>query len=59
MQVKDVQDVRSKLMEALGLETTQGFRNRVRGIYSLKAHEKEQIESIFAEYGITEIWGSE
>lgn len=57
VQVRDIGEVRSKLMEALGLQTTQGLRNRIRGLHSLRVHEKVLIEGIFAEYGITEIWG--
>lgn len=58
VQVKDLAEVKAKLMQALGIRTPQGLGYRIRGVYSLKVHEKELIESIFAEYGIKDIWGS-
>lgn len=58
VQVKDLAEVKAKLMQALDIRTSQGLGYRIRGVYSLKEHEKELIESIFTEYGITDIWGS-
>lgn len=57
VQVKDLAEVKSKLMQALGIRTSQGLGYRIRGVYSLKVDEKELIESIFDEYGIKDIWG--
>ena len=57
VQVKDLAEVKSKLMQALGIRTSQGLGYRIRGVYSLKVDEKEFIESIFDEYGIKDIWG--
>ncbi|RNC66166.1 hypothetical protein [Proteiniphilum sp. X52] len=58
VQVKDLAEVKAKLMQALGIRTPQGLGYRIRGVYSLKVREKELIESVFAEYGIKDIWGS-
>ena len=55
---KDVDEVRRRIMEALNISSTQGFRYRLIGRYEPKASEKEAIEAIFNEYGITDIWGS-
>lgn len=58
VQVKDLAEIKGKLMQALGIHTPQGLGYRIRGVYCLKPREKEIIESIFAEYGIKDIWGS-
>lgn len=58
LQLKDHEDARRKIMKALSLKSLQGFRYRLIGTYEPKVSEKEAIEAIFAEYGITDIWGS-
>lgn len=57
LQLKDHKAAREKIMEALGLTTLQGFRYRLAGVYEPRVSEKEAIESVFAQYGITDIWG--
>lgn len=57
LQLKDVEVVRDKIMKALNIKTLQGFRYRLTGVYEPKISEVDAIESIFNEYGITDIWG--
>lgn len=54
---KDAAELRAKIMKALNLTTTQSFRLRARGLVEPKASEKIEIENIFREYGIKNIWG--
>ena len=42
---------------ALGLTSTPPFYQRLNGKVEPKVTEAEAIERIFAEYGITEVWG--
>lgn len=56
VQVKDLAEVKAKLMKALGISTPQGLGYRIRGVYYIKPREKKKIEEIFAEYGIKDIW---
>lgn len=58
VRMKDIHEVKAKLMTALNIHTPQGLGYRIRGVYALKAEEKGLIEAVFAEYGITDIWGS-
>jgi len=54
----EVAEVRKKLMATLGITTRMAFIKRLNGdVYHIPA-EKEAIERIFSEYGITEIWGA-
>lgn len=54
----DAATVREKLMMALNLTTRAAFLNRKRGDVEPKMSEIKAIESVFAEYGITDIWGA-
>lgn len=54
----DVAAVRGKLMKALNLTTRAAFLNRKRGDVEPKMSEIKAIESVFAEYGIKEVWGA-
>ncbi|MDR1881777.1 MAG: hypothetical protein LBR26_03225 [Prevotella sp.] len=58
---RDTQEVREKLMNALGLELTNraSWGQRLKGIVEPKVSEAKAIEAIFAEYGIKEVWGAE
>ena len=51
------EEVRLRIMDALGLQTRNTFYIRLRGKIEPKVSEAEKIENIFREYGITEIWG--
>lgn len=53
----DIEQARNKLMDALGLTSTPPFYQRLNGKVEPKVTEAEAIERIFAEYGITEVWG--
>ena len=53
----DVEQVRNKLMDALKLTSTPPFYQRLNGKVEPKVTEAEAIEQIFAEYGITDVWG--
>ncbi|MDR1755583.1 MAG: hypothetical protein LBR65_01295 [Culturomica sp.] len=54
----DAATVRSKLMAALNITTRMAFLDRLNGKVEPKITEYQSIESIFAEYGIIEIWGA-
>lgn len=56
---KDAKEVREKLMCALCITTNPGFLLRLRGRVEPKVSEAAAIEAVFAEYGITDIWGVE
>ena len=56
IQVKDLQDVRNEIMEALGISSLQAFRNRMYGIVEPKVSDIIIIEKIFNKYGIPELW---
>ena len=60
LQVKqcDVSAIRSRLMAALNITTRMAFLDRLNGKVEPKITEHRAIEEIFAEYGITEIWGA-
>lgn len=53
-----LKEARMRIMEALGLATDPSFYRRLRGNSEPKVSEARAIEAIFAEYGITDIWGS-
>lgn len=53
----DISECRNKLMEVLGIKTRAAFLNRLKGDVEPKVSEVLAIESVFAEYGITDIWG--
>ncbi len=57
LQKKDVQDVRSQIMMALGLKSIVAFYQRLRGEVESKRGEALLIEAIFRDYGIVDIWG--
>jgi hypothetical protein len=54
---EDVGKARAKLMLALGITTRKAFLNRLSGKITPMHDEYAKIEKIFAEFGITEIWG--
>lgn len=60
LQVKngDLNACREKLMNGLCILTRAAFLNRLNGKVEPKISEKKIIESIFAEFGITEVWGN-
>ena len=53
-----VSGARKKFMSLLGLTTKQGFKNRLNGDVAHTPAERAAIEKIFAEYGITDVWGA-
>lgn len=59
LQVKngDMSECRNKLMEVLGIKSRVAFLNRLKGDVEPKVSEVRAIESVFAEYGIKDIWG--
>ena len=56
---KDIEEVRTSVMDALGLTTKVAFYNRLNGDVEPKVSEAKAIEDIFNNYGITEIWGED
>jgi len=59
LQVKngDLEQCRRKIMDALKITTRSAFLNRLKGKVEPKITEIKAIEAIFAEYGISEVWG--
>jgi hypothetical protein len=53
----DVATVRTRIMTALNITTQATFRNRLNGKVDPTLSEIVAIETIFAEYGITNVWG--
>mgnify|MGYP006878430950 CR=1 FL=1 len=53
----DMSECRNKLMEVLGIKSRAAFLNRLKGDVEPKVSEVRAIESVFAEYGIKDIWG--
>lgn len=51
------EEVRKRIMDALGMKTRNTFYIRMRGEIEPKVSEAESIEKIFSEYGITDVWG--
>ncbi len=56
---KDVQEVKNRIMNALGLRTRVSWYARLNGTVEPKVSEAKIIESVFADFGITRVWGSE
>lgn len=54
---RDVSEVKAKIMRALNIKTRASWKYRLDGTIEPKVSEASAIEAIFAEYGITEIWG--
>ena len=46
-------------MNALGLRTRVSWYARLNGTVEPKVSEAKIIESVFADFGITQVWGSE
>lgn len=54
---KDIPEVKKKIMEALNLNFRSSWKARLDGKVEPRVSEAKKIEEIFAEYGITDIWG--
>jgi len=55
---KQTEELKSELMEAMGITTPAAWLNRLRGYAIPNLEEEEKINAIFAKRGITEnIWG--
>ncbi len=55
--VEQIPKVRAKICEVLGLAEVTSFYPRLNGKIEPKISEARAIEAVFAEYGITDIWG--
>lgn len=55
---KDVSDVKKQIMAALNIKTRASWAARLNGSVEPKVSEARAIESIFANYGIKEVWGN-
>jgi len=49
--------VRNRIMEVFGFKVKSSFYSRLHGEVEPKISEVKEIERIFSEYGITDIWG--
>ena len=56
---KDVAIVRAEIMTALDITTRSSWGARLTGKVEPKVSEAQQIEAIFAKYGIKDVWGAE
>lgn len=54
---KDTKAVKQKLMETLSIRNRTSWGDRLKGRIEPKVSEYNQINAIFAEYGITDVWG--
>lgn len=57
VQQKDLPAVRTKLMEALGVNTRMSLSKYMRGLTEPKISQVRAVEGVFHQYGITDIWG--
>jgi len=53
----DISAVRVRLMSVLNISTRMAFLDRLNGKVEHKVSEYEAIERVFADYGITDVWG--
>ena len=53
------EQARQELMAAFGIDAYSQFYYRMRGEVEPRKSQIEAIESVFAKYGVTEIWGLE
>ena len=56
---KDVQEVKNRIINDLGLRNRVRWYARLNGTVEPKVSEAKIIESVFADFGITQVWGSE
>lgn len=56
---KDVKKIRERIMSALGLRTRVSWYARLNGDVEPKVSEARAIEAVFANYGISDVWGEE
>ncbi|WP_449303194.1 hypothetical protein [Porphyromonas endodontalis] len=56
---KDAKKVMEQIKKTLGITTNVSWNARLNGKVEPKMSEAKAIEKVFAEYGITEVWGSE
>ena len=57
MKQGDARVVKKKLWVALDIGSRQTFSERMKGKVEPRVSEAEAIERVFAEYGITDVWG--
>lgn len=59
IRVKDMDEAKSLLMAAFNLRPTSivSWNNHLRGVIVPRVDEAKRVESIFAKYGIKQIWG--
>ena len=55
---KDAQEVRERIMQALGLTTRASWYARLNGSVEPKVSEARAIEEVFGEFGIKNVWGA-
>jgi cystathionine beta-lyase family protein involved in aluminum resistance len=55
--IKDSKKVQLAIMSAIGVKTRVSWLRRLNGYIEPKVSEVQAIESIFAEYGIKNVWG--
>jgi len=53
----DTLEIKTRIMRLLDITTDVGFNNRMYGYVNYNNAEKEAVERIFNEFGITDVWG--
>ena len=56
---KNLTAVKEDIMKALDITTDQSWRRYKNGHANLMMWQKEAIEAVFKNYGITEVWGND
>ena len=57
VRVIDRKAIRFKLMDAMRISSRRQFQARLRGDHEPKVSEYAAIEQVFADYGISDVWG--
>lgn len=57
VQNKDLSNVKREIMQALEIKTRPSWAARLNGQVEPKVSEAAAIESVFAKYGISDVWG--
>ena len=56
---KDVAIVRAEIMTALDITTRASWAARLNGTVEPKVSEAQQIQAIFAQYRLKDVWGTD
>ncbi len=54
---QDVPKIKREIMSAIGIKTRAAWLGRLNGKVEPRVSEAETIVTIFAKYGVTDVWG--